>query len=425
MAKRWQWAALLFSIFLTGCQASPAKTAAGSALPEVPGTADNGYRLVTATDLHYQPEVSDSSSSLIPQMKDIDMLVSCLLSEPDVLGADALLLCGDLSNSGLPGEPRALIKSLDAARQQGTQILVLPGNHDLNGISKEEFSSLYRDYGYESPFMADTASLSYVFRLADRFWILMMDTNGGSVAGAPGDGGISDETLLWVDHVLTEAENAGALVVSASHHTLLDHSSRQYSKLSAFENQYELRDLFVKHKVPLNIGGHLHKQHAAKFSSETDLYEITGGMLADYPNLCSRFTVSPETKSIAYQAQPLDVDGWALRNGHKEERLLHFSDYSRTCRQKNAFGLVGSMLSSMGIEGSDLDQLAVFWTDIYMDASDGTIRDTRSAYRDSSLYRTWLSYRDQSRYSEWLDFLLGEEKAPDSHALLISYEGRR
>lgn len=400
--------------------ASSSENSSGSSWENRTGTNENSspIRIAMATDLHYQPEVSDAASSLIPQMKYISQLTDCLLDEATAWKPDILLLCGDLTNNGHRNEHEALIEKLKAAREQGLRIYVLPGNHDLKGISHEEFSVLYRDYGYDSPFMQDDNSLSYVLKITDQFWLLMLDTN---LSGA--GGGIGDETLTWVERVLTEARNAGADVITASHHNLLGHSSSQYNKQYSFENREGLLALFEKYQIPLNISGHLHKQHvAADTSHKQPFYEITGGMLADYPNLYSQFTITPDSGRISYQAAPLNVDDWARRTGYQNRTLLNFSAYSRACRQKNAEALVGGMLSTMDITGDDLSALTKFWTGISLEVSDGAIRDFRQQHLSSDEYRLWQQYRNGSRYSEWLDFLLNQKGAVDSHSLLIEYE---
>ena len=411
-----QLTALFLALAVTGCAAAPPApsgvlTDAGIDAVSTP------IRLAMATDLHYQPQVSDAASSLVPQMKYISTLTDCLLDEVGAWQSDVLLLCGDLTNNGHRNEHESLIQKLDTARDQGTRILVLPGNHDLKDITAEEFAGLYRDYGYADPLMEDAFSLSYAAEVTEQFWVLMLDTN------LSGRGtGIQDETLAWVEQVLTEADKAGADVVTASHHNLLGHSSSQYNKRYSFENGDALLDLLRQHQVPLNISGHLHKQHAARdISHQKAFYEVTGGMLADYPNLYSRFTVSPSSKSISYQSQPLDVDAWARDHGYEDDELLHFSQYSRNCREENASGLVRGMLSSMNVDKQELSALTKFWTAIYMDASDGTIRDTGKRYLSADEYRLWQQYQDGSKYSEWLDFLLGQKGAVDSHTLLIEY----
>ena len=371
--------------------------------------------IAMATDLHYQPEVSDAASSLIPQMKYISQLTDCLLEEVVGRQPDVLLLCGDLTNNGLRNEHEALIKKLDLAKSQGTRILVIPGNHDLKGVSQEEFAKLYADYGYATPLMRDTASLSYVAPLTDSFWLLMLDTNISNTYG-----GVSDDTLSWVQHVLEQADEAGAVIVTSSHHNLLGHSSPQYNQMSPFENRDALLSLLEMHQVPLNISGHLHKQHTAMTTFHGgSFYEITGGMPADYPNLWTDITVTPDTRSIACRTHSLDMEGWAAAQGSGEEELLHFSDYSRACRQKTAEGLVGGMLRALGITGGDFNRLESFWSKIYMDASDGLIRDTGKDYLASDDYRIWQQYQDKSKYSEWLDYLLQQKGAVDSHSLLI------
>lgn len=375
--------------------------------------------IAMSTDLHYQPEISDAASTLVPQMNQINQLIDCLMDEMAEEQPDVLLLCGDLTNNGLKKEHQGLAEKLDRDRENGTRILVIPGNHDLKGITREEFETIYQDFGYRAPLMKDNSSLSYVTALADNFWILMLDTNISNT-----DGGITDETLVWIQDVLEQADSSETDVITATHHNLLGHSSSQYNQQYSFENQENLLKLLEQHHVALNISGHLHKQHAAKrktTSQKNAFYEITGGMLADYPNLYTNLTINQKTRTISYRSQPLDVDSWASEHGYEEDHLLHFSAYSHSSRLKTGAGLVGGMLSSMDISGEELDRLTGFWTAIYMDASDGTIGSTRAGYLASDDYRLWQQYQNKSKYSEWLDFLLGQKGSADSRSLEIPY----
>ena len=69
---------------------------------------------------------------------------------------------------------------------------MIPGNHDINnhdasvyyGARKEaapyidgpEFHEIYHEYGYDQALSRDVSSLSYVYALDDRNWLLMLDS---------------------------------------------------------------------------------------------------------------------------------------------------------------------------------------------------------------------------------------------------------
>lgn len=59
-------------------------------------------------------------------------------------GCDALLLCGDLTDHGLPDEARALVEELTRIKIPMVGVL---GNHDLNSEQSEEVCAIFRDGG--------------------------------------------------------------------------------------------------------------------------------------------------------------------------------------------------------------------------------------------------------------------------------------
>ncbi|MFB3819798.1 MAG: metallophosphoesterase [Candidatus Methylomirabilales bacterium] len=57
--------------------------------------------------------------------------------------ADILLLCGDLTDNGLPEEARVLVKELGAA----TKVVAILGNHDYHSGKEEEVRQILADAG--------------------------------------------------------------------------------------------------------------------------------------------------------------------------------------------------------------------------------------------------------------------------------------
>ncbi len=88
-------------------------------------------------------------------------ITDALLSDVIRQNADVLLLTGDITNSGGARAHTALSQKLEAAKTQGLQTYVLPGNHDLTKEQTEQFAELYKDFGYADAYSRDLDSLSY------------------------------------------------------------------------------------------------------------------------------------------------------------------------------------------------------------------------------------------------------------------------
>ena len=138
-----------------------------------------------------------------------------------------LLAAGDLTFNGekLSHETVAgLFEEIEAA---GVSVLTLPGNHDVNNgmayrytgntaeptetVTAQEIREIYRAYGWEDSLLRDTVSMSYVWEPAEDLWIIAIDGNTDSHSGW-----VDDETLAWLDKVLTQAEEEGKAVLTFS-----------------------------------------------------------------------------------------------------------------------------------------------------------------------------------------------------------------
>ena len=76
--------------------------------------------------------------------------------------------------------------------KDGIQVVVIPGNHDINNrnaasfdgrsrqmaeaVSANEFAEIYNDFGYDEALSRDPASLSYTYDLGPDMRLLMLDS---------------------------------------------------------------------------------------------------------------------------------------------------------------------------------------------------------------------------------------------------------
>jgi Icc-related predicted phosphoesterase len=86
-------------------------------------------RIAAMADIHYGRNSAGMLQSLFAQMNDI---------------ADVLLLCGDLTDFGLPEEAHLLARDLHSVR---IPMLGVFGNHDFESNQSEELVKIFRDAG--------------------------------------------------------------------------------------------------------------------------------------------------------------------------------------------------------------------------------------------------------------------------------------
>ncbi|HBG12377.1 MAG TPA: metallophosphoesterase, partial [Clostridium sp.] len=85
-----------------------------------------------------------------------------------------------------------MAKKLENLEEKGVKVLVIPGNHDINNyfsasyfgkekevadiVDPEGFYDIYRRFGYDQARSRDEDSLSYVYELDEKNWLLMLDS---------------------------------------------------------------------------------------------------------------------------------------------------------------------------------------------------------------------------------------------------------
>ena len=301
---------------------------------------DEPVTLVQATDLHYiSPAICDNGAAFHTMVENSDgkamfyiqEIMETFVDEMTALQPDGVLLTGDLTLLGAKASHQDLAKLLGKLREAGVQTLVIPGNHDLDstsalsfdgedyasaqGLSAEEFETLYAPYGFDQALSRDEHSLSYVYAPRKDLRVVMLDANAGGWCSVP------DETMGWLEQQLKAAKRAGARVVAASHQNLAVHDPRFTWGYQIVEGD-DLRALYEKYGVLCNLSGHLHNQHIV----DGAVPEVATSALSICPNQYGVVTYDGET--LSYETKELDVAAWAAKNGRTDAELLDFAAYS-------------------------------------------------------------------------------------------------
>ncbi len=316
-----------------GIHAAAAQTGEGDAMPEA--------ELIVATDIHYiAPALTDHGAYFERMiegsdgkvMEYIDELTDAFLAEVVDRRPDALILSGDVTFNGARISHEALAAKLRAVADAGVPVLVIPGNHDLENssaarfegdgftrvesVTAAEFAEIYYDFGFAQAISRDAASLSYAAEINPRLRVLMVDVNTADSANR-----VKPETLAWIEEQLRAAADAGAEVIGVSHQNLYRHNAVIYQGY-IMSNADELRALYGKYGVKLNLSGHLHCQHLVTGG----VCEIATSSLAVNP--CQYGVITFAGGTLTYEAQPVDVSGRAAALGSDNPDLLRFADYA-------------------------------------------------------------------------------------------------
>lgn len=406
-------------------------------------------KLVLATDLHYQSAragdggpafqlfVERSDGKVIQYLPE---LLEAFLDEVIEEKPSALVLSGDITMNGERMNHEELAGRLARVQDAGVQVLVIPGNHDINNghaavyygaekesvdsIDGEEFYEIYRRYGYDQALSRDSSSLSYVYALDEKNWLLMLDSCQYEPENKV-EGRIKESTLAWMDEQLLKAREQGIFVLPIAHHNLLA-QSRMYTTQCAMDNNSEVIDLLQKYRLPLFFSGHLHVQRVRKHKAEPGvddgaygIQEIITDALSIPPCQYGE-VVWDEDGSISYETRSVDVSGWARKTGSGNPDLLDFEDWSYRYIQKLISDQIRGVVQNLG---EDVERsMAATYAGVYIDYYAGRKIDAKGI-RNTKGYRWWQRNMPDSYLLRELDSMITDSDRDNNYFLLPEEEG--
>ena len=406
-------------------------------------------KLVLAPALHYQrAQAGDGGPAfqLFVERSDgkviqyLPELLEAFLDEVIEEKPSALVLSGDITMNGERMNHEELAGRLARVQDAGVQVLVIPGNHDINNghaavyygaekesvdsIDGEDFYEIYRRYGYDQALSRDSSSLSYVYALDEKNWLLMLDSCQYEPENKV-EGRIKESTLAWMDEQLLKAREQGIFVLPIAHHNLLA-QSRMYTTQCAMDNNSEVIDLLQKYRLPLFFSGHLHVQRVRKHKAEPGvddgaygIQEIITDALSIPPCQYGE-VVWDEDGSISYETRSVDVSGWARKTGSGNPDLLDFEDWSYRYIQKLISDQIRGVVQNLG---EDVERsMAATYAGVYIDYYAGRKIDAKGI-RNTKGYRWWQRNMPDSYLLRELDSMITDSDRDNNYFLLPEEEG--
>lgn len=388
--------------------------------------------VVTATDLHYlSPELTDYGTGFMRMVGNGDgkltqyapEITDAFLEEVEKLHPDALILSGDLSFNGEKTSHEELAGKLFKLQEQGIPVLVLPGNHDIlypfaaqfeaetvtrtERVSGEEFCDIYGSLGYQDAAGKDEGSLSFLYELSERVWLLLLDAN---TEDAPGR--IKDSTMQWAERQMKRAEEAGASIITVTHQNVLA-QNRLLSQGFLLDHHEEMEQLLKAHGIALNLSGHVHIQHIAESGG---LYDIATGSLTVYPHRYGVLTVDPDG-SITYETKPVNVERWdgekaGIPGKYGDFEALSQAYFDACTRKKMKKELEALSLSEE--ERAQMTELAVEMNRNYF----AGMTEPEKEVKDTEGWKLWKEKGAELFFGKYMDSML-EDAGCDENKLKI------
>ena len=276
--------------------------------------------IMIATDLHYlSKSINDGGEAFANVMEKgdgkgmtyIEEIVDAFCNEVKKRRPDLVLLLGDLTFNGERVSHLELSQKLNSIVKEGIPIYLIPGNHDIDyersfgfrgneiykvdSVCAKDFREIYADCGYKNYEYYDEYSGSYISKLRDDLYLLMLDTNSYH------SNYLCKESLLWLDKVLFKLSKADAQILAVSHQNLLEQNF-MFTEGFMIKNAERIEEIYGKYNVKLNLSGHMHIQHIEK----NIVSEIVTSSLAVSPNHFANIIY--DGNSFEYWTECLNVD---------------------------------------------------------------------------------------------------------------------
>ncbi len=311
------------------------------------------FTIVEVTDIHYVSNNINDKGEAFQMMINradgretfyIEELTDAFVYEIQQKHPDLLIVSGDLTHNGEKESHIEIAKKLSKIEESGTTVLVTPGNHDINNplarefkgdefivtesITAKEFEEIYYRFGFSEATKRDKDSLSYLSKVSEDLWVLMLDTNKyENNIDHPTTGGVLKEsTLKWVKECSDLGEKSNVEILGVMHHNLFNHSE-VLNEGFTIDNSEEVLKTFKDSGINLVLSGHIHVQDIASDEEKTVFDIVTSGFVV-YPVTYGELTYSKE-KGFTYKTKNVDVEGWATSTKNTDENLLNFSEYSK------------------------------------------------------------------------------------------------
>ena len=373
-----------------------------------------------SSDWHYfSPLLQNGDASFAADVEAADgklqqyssEIVTAFAGEVKQAVPDVLIVSGDLTYNGEEKSHQELADIFASIESQGTSVLVIPGNHDLENylawgygdqgpydtetVTSSQFARIYTDFGYNDAISRDRESLSYVAEIHEGLRVIMLDVGIREPMMMMG-GRITDQTLRWLEKQLKAAQKANAAVIAVSHHNFLQHNTLFDAGYVMVQAEKAV-DLFRTYEVALCFSGHMHIQHVTA-TEDGAVTEVLSGSLLVSPSQYGVLDVTNE--AFQYRTETCDVSSWAKAIGSADENLLDFANYSANFYKYNNrfYERRYDEIQKAGYEQADADALLNMALDLNLHYFMGNLNTIADSFRAKPLYPEFIKLFKDDAY---------------------------
>ena len=314
-------------------------------------TRNNIIKMAVISDLHvmapellvkdgdaFEAYLNRDRKMLRESLEILDTLVTDIIDQNPQL----VLVTGDLTKDGERASHQQVSIRLQRLVDAGIQVLVVPGNHDINNpdarffdgdittpadtIMRPEFAQLYRHMGYDGHSRRDPDSLSYCRDITDNLTILAIDacmdrlntfiSRGDARDHCKTNGNLEASSQQWLIDQASAATAAGRKVIAMMHHHLVPHFHMEDTLAAPYmvDSAGQLCQRLVQAGVHVVFTGHLHISDISQTKVRDDeMVEVATAAAVGYPcqwrvATCNTATGKMQLRTVSLHSLPSDPD---------------------------------------------------------------------------------------------------------------------
>ena len=307
-------------------------------------TRNNIIKIAVISDLHVMaPELlvkeGDAFEAYLNRdrkmLRESTEILDTLASDILDLKPDLVLVTGDLTKDGERASHHIVASQLQRIVDAGIQVLVVPGNHDINNpdakyydgdtttpaetITRNEFATIYHNMGYDERSRRDPDTLSYCHDVGNRLTILAIDacmdrlntfvSRGDAADHCKTSGRLEASSQQWLIEQAQQATSAGKRVIAMMHHHLVPHFHMEDTLASPYmvDDAGQLCRRLVEAGVHVIFTGHLHISDIGQTNMLAgQMVEVATAAAVGYP--CQWRVVTCNTASGKLQLHTRTID---------------------------------------------------------------------------------------------------------------------
>lgn len=253
----------------------------------------------------------------------------------------AIIVTGDVTFNGERVSAEKFAEIFKPLKE--TQLLVIPGNHDIYDGWAREFRGKKQYYAgqisprmwrnifktsYENAVSVDDKSLAYSVQLNPDYLLILADSNDygkEEATTAPATAGfLGREQRRWIKAQLQYAGENNLQVIFCMHHNLYAHNPA-VNKGYVVDDYRELRKLLAQYNVKLVFSGHIHAQNIMLPQDPCPATEIVTSSFCSNDQGYGVVKVSP--KEVSYTCHHFKMNDYLTDKEKQNWTLTHFHDY--------------------------------------------------------------------------------------------------